>query len=194
MTRRRIKILTSIVLVVAVAIIVIIIADHFMNTPSNGSINVGTGSLTTVSPINMTPKLVTTSYVSFDYPSGMKVAVAQQPSPPVLGNYDYSFKDFESWQLNISIISVPHGLLSNNSAYQLRKANPETYQETHEVLGSNNVDVMTDVTSSGFSKVAFLVDGPYQATISLEGNDQSGTSSLEATFNMVLSSWHWLVT
>jgi hypothetical protein len=50
---------------------------------------------------------------------------------------------------------------------------------------------MTDKTITYYNKVAFLVRGSYQATISLSGDDQGGEGNLVKTLNMILGSWTW---
>lgn len=88
---------------------------------------------------------------------------------------------------------IPSGQLKDNNGYQVRKINPSTYQESHIVLNNKPIDVMTDKTVGGFSKVAFLINGQYQATISLYGDDANGLDVLQSTLNMVLSTWRWQV-
>ena len=100
--------------------------------------------------------------------------------------HNYSDHDIEVRNLAIASLFVPSGNLSDNNAYQFRKANPNTYQESNVTTNGKTVTVMSDTTVAGFSKVAFLTNGRYQATVSLIGNDSDGLDSLQAAFNQVL--------
>jgi hypothetical protein len=139
----------------------------------------------------MQPTLINGEYVSFDYPKGMRVVPKNSIGSPVVSVYDFSYNDIESWDLAISIFLVPSGKLSDNNAYQLREMNSAEYTQSTQVINGQSIIIMTDNTIGYYNKVAFLVHGQYQATISLSGDDQDGNTNLIKTLNMILNSWTW---
>jgi hypothetical protein len=141
----------------------------------------------------MTPTPGGGLYASFNYPAALSQVVGGETIAPTLVNYDYSYRDIESWNLEIIIYTNPSGNLTNDSPYTYRQLHPAIFQESKTTINHQPVDIMTDKTAAGFGKLAFLIHGQYQATISLTGNDANGVDDLQATFNMVLNSWRWLV-
>jgi len=73
----------------------------------------------------------------------------------------------------------------------VRKAYPTKYSESTQVVNGQNVFMFSDQTISSYNKVAFLLHGSYQATISLSGDDPSGQVILASTLTMILSTWAW---
>lgn len=143
--------------------------------------------------VNLTPKLTTGRYVSFNHPQGIKLISAALVSSSSVEDFTFYVKDVASWTLAVDVIRTPTGKLSESSSYMLRKNNPATYNESQATIHGQSVPVMTDtVVTSGFSKVAYLTHGNLVASVSLIGNDSSGTGPLESTFAMVLNSWNWL--
>ena len=169
-TKKRV---TAIAIVGAIVILLVglkIVSSAF-NAPVHGTISTtATKSTPTVqATINLRPKTATGTYAHFNYPSGLTKDKSNAITPPVVAIYDFSYRDIESWDLAISIAIIPSGQLSDNNAYQFRKINPSTYQASQLVLNHTAIPVMTDKTVSGFSKVAFLIQGQYQATHFLTG-------------------------
>lgn len=162
------------------------------NAPVKGVISTGSaaGQQPPVSAFDLTPVPVQGSYAGFDYPRGLNRVADNPLVPPVLAMYNFQHRDVESWQLAIAILSIPSGNLGDNNAYQFRKTKPDTYRLSYLTIRGQQVPVMSDL-SAGFSKVAFLVHGPYQASISLHGADAEGVGPLDSTFMMVLNSWQW---
>jgi hypothetical protein len=178
----------SLILVTLVVIVDRIIVSQ-VNQPVSGVVKAGQPSYYNTYSINLTPKLQSDAYASFNYPKGL---ILQPPeSSSSLQTYNYKAQDIEAWLLNISISNLPGGDLSNNSSFVLRKENPQTYSEATTIINSQSVIVMTNTSDSGFSKVAFLTHGGLVATVALKGDDSNGAQPLATAFNMVLSSWHW---
>lgn len=167
------------------------IFDSYINKPSQGVIYTPSGSQTSQSSINLTPKLINGKYATFNVPSCLTQVANSKIITPELSTYNFSYKDIEPWNLAIDILNIPTGKITDNNAYQVRQINPTMYAPSQININGQNITVMTDKSTGGFSKVAFLVNGQYQATISLYGDDIYGTKPLDSTFNMVLSSWHW---
>lgn len=196
MNKKRLIKLSIILTICLVLLLIIYFGMSFLNKPSVGAIvNAPSvnNSVTGTNSIDLSPKAVNGQYVSFSYPTGMTVEANSKIVAPVMAMYNYSYRDIESWNLAIAILYIPSGNLSDNNAYQYRKINPDTYQETQTTINGKTIPVMSDSSAVGFSKVAFLVNGHYQATVSLIGNDSDGLNSLQSTFDQVLNTWTWHV-
>jgi hypothetical protein len=186
---RRVGIGTVIAIVVLLVVFEII---SKLNQPAQGVISAPSSAQLAEVSLNLTPTPGGGRYASFNYPAALNQTASGKLVTPVVAAYEYSYRDVESWNLAIDILLIPSGQLTDNNSYQVRKINPQQYQESHVTVNNQSIDVMTDKTVSGFSKVAFLIHGQYQATVSLYGDDPSGVGDLQSTFNMVLDTWHWL--
>jgi hypothetical protein len=95
--------------------------------------------------------------------------------------------------LAISIYLIPGGKLTDSNSYQVRAIKPSQYQQSSQIVKGQVVVIFSDKTITYYNKVAFLIHGSYQATISLSGDDQNGSGNLVKTLNMILNSWTWKV-
>jgi hypothetical protein len=171
-------------------IVALLVFSKVANAPSKATV-ITQSNKSSQPTINLTPVSISNAYASFDYPEALR----QTPSGGLMTNevaaYTFLYRDLETWSMAIEIVTNQSGLVSDNNAYQFRKVNPQTYAETDYSVNDQPVVVMTDKTYGGFSKVAFLVHGSYQAIISLYGDDPGGIGNLSKTFNMVINSWQW---
>lgn len=191
MSRKKIVVSASLLLVIVIIVVIRLILS-IINQPVTAPLVAGSSSKNqSAYQIDLTPKLKTGKYVSFDYPVGLNVDPSQVTGP-TLESFNFTAQDVESWTLAINISTTRFGQLTDSTAYTYRKNNPTIYSESHETLNSQLIDVMTDKQDSGFSKVAFVLHGKQLATISLMGDDTTGTQPLQTTFAMVLNSLHWL--
>jgi hypothetical protein len=190
--RRKLKLVAVGSIIIAIVLVIVIVAE--LNKPAQGTISGNrSGTLQqTAAPIDLTPTPGGGRYVSFNYPAALEQTVSSQLVTPDVASYDYTYHDIESWNLEIVVFTNPSGQLTNDSPYTYRKAHPDIYQESQASFNNQAVDIMTDKTAEGFSKVAFLIHGQYQATVSLYGDDAAGPGYLQTSYNMVLNSWHWL--
>lgn len=140
---------------------------------------------------NMSPKSITNPYVSFSYPAALTQTANGGLTSRQVAAYTFMYRDIQTWNMAIEVVMIPSGNLSDNNGYQFRKVNPQIYQESQINVNNQPVTIMTDSTYGGFSKVAFLVHGQYQAAVSLYGDDPNGLSNLNRTFSMILKSWQW---
>jgi hypothetical protein len=164
-----------------------------LNQPVQGVIKVGPAKPGPDSfTVSLAPKTQTGRYASFSYPAGMTPRRPEPVRAPYVASYAYNARNVESWVLAVDIANNPTGTLSGNSSYNLRKNNPAQYLESQTIVNGQTVTVMTDITVGSFSKVAYFTHGHLLATVSLLGNDASGTQPLQTSFDMALSSWHWL--
>jgi len=177
--------------VVLVLIGIFELVSIYISKPGQGTIVQTKTSPYEVPAVKLVPTLFTSPYVSFSYPSILKKDLANKPINPVVDEYLFSYIDIESWNLAITIYSIPGGAFSDNNAYQVRKAYPTKYLESTQVVNGQNVFMFSDQTISSYNKVAFLLHGSYQATISLSGDDPSGQVILASTLTMILSTWAW---
>jgi hypothetical protein len=192
MSHKSVKRLRLVVPILVAVTIVGYVTVKLSNRPSNGVItSPSIARPSKQSVFNLKPVEVSGSYVSFTYPAALSVSPNSKIAAPTVAMYNYSYRDIEPWKLAIDILNIPSGRLIDNNAYQFREVYPQTYSQSDIEINGTNVVIMEDKTSIGFSKVAFLVNGVYQATISLQGNDSGGTANLEATFLQVLNSWRW---
>jgi hypothetical protein len=188
--RKLLKILAAVIVLFIIGRII----DNQLNKPAQGTVideqptsqaNLANNSF------NLSPASVSGQYASFSYPKVMTKLAPSGLSGSEVATYSYKYKDIETWILAIEILKVPSGNLNDNSAWMLRKDNPSIYQETDNTINGQAVMIMTDTSASGFAKVAFLINGEYQAMIALTGDDPSGTTNLGAVFNQVVGSWSW---
>ena len=141
--------------------------------------------------IDLTPKLVSGKYVSFDYPTGL-TSKPGQLTGPIVEDFVFNARDIGYWTLATEISNLSTGNLMNNSSYILRKNTPSQYSESHVTIKGQSIDIMTDNTADGFNEVAFIVHSKLLCTIALSGKDVAGMKPLQTTQDMVLNSLHWL--
>jgi hypothetical protein len=141
--------------------------------------------------LDLSPLAVNGSFADFTYPAIFSVAPSNAVIAPVVAVYNYRYHTLQTWNLDITIVRVPGGHLLDNDAYKMRTLKPETYQPSSLSVGSQSVPVMSDISVDGYAKVAFLVHGQYQATVSLVGTSVNGTSDLETSLQQVVASWQW---
>jgi hypothetical protein len=175
----------------AIAIVsAILLFSEIANAPHAASIISTTNGSRTPASFNMYPVTVSNNYISFRYPKLLKPTQTSLVSGEVAA-YTFMHRDIATWNMAVEVMPLPNGGLQGNSAYEMRKSEPATYTESTFTKNGQSVDVMTDTSYGGFSKVAFLTHGQYQATISLFGDDSGGTNALQQTFNMIIDSWKW---
>jgi hypothetical protein len=183
------KIKTSLLIIVITLVVIFIFKLRGSSTgvviPSKPSSTVTTPSF------NFTPVSVAGKYASFSYPASMTTFNVGPPSGSELEAYGYLYKDIETWFLAVTVLQLHSNSLSQDSGYEYRAINPDHYKQSSATFGENHYVIMTDTTASGFSEVAFSLNGDMSGDISLYGNDTFGTQNLVKTFDMVLTSWQW---
>ena len=162
-----------------------------LSTPSVGTISYPKPSSAQTTSFNMTPVSVKGQYSSFAYPKSFSVARSSKLVPPTLADYEFAYKSAYSADLSISVLDISGGNLDANNAYQFRKVHPNNYTESSLEINGSPVIVMADKTTPDFSKVAFLVNNRYQATVSLTAYNGSSIYDPAKIFNQVLTSWKW---
>jgi hypothetical protein len=162
------------------------------NAPAKASVIVRSVSKSPSYSLNLMPVVVLNHYATFDYPALMTSTPTTLVSGEVAA-YTFVHHDVATWNLAVEIYPNNSGLLSGSSAYEYRKLNPQTYQESVQTIHKQTIHTMTDITYGGFNKTAFLVHDNYLATVSLYGDDANGLNAINDTFNMILQSWQWQV-
>lgn len=178
-------------LFVFIVLVALVMVYHQLNSSVSVPLTTTTTSDGTQYDINLSPKVISDKYVTFKYPKGLILKSNNLAGVNSVDTYAFSVKDIYSWSLGIDIATAPGASITNLSSYIYRAENPATYTLSKEVVGAMPVSIITDTTFSGFSKVAYISNGTYVATISLIGADSAGNAPLAATFNMVLNSWQW---
>jgi hypothetical protein len=188
-------------LIVIACLVALIVGGYifvqYLTSPSQSKIttpNAPVSSLSNTSTFNNTPVVVHNAYFSFTYPASMHPYPRQPLINPFIADYSYGYRDIESWQLAVSGQTLSEPSLSNDSAYNFRSQHPEQYQLSNITINGQSVAIMTDIKSSGFSKVAFLLHGSVAVDVSLYGNDTSGTAILNGVFMHVLDTLRWITT
>jgi hypothetical protein len=142
--------------------------------------------------IDLSPITYKDAFVAFNYPKGL----SQKPSYPLSATevdiIEFGARDVLSWTLSIDLTSTGSKPLSDDSSYTFRLDQPSIYKLSTLNMGDQAIPVMTDTAADGFSEVAFLQHDNLRATVSLVGDDASGLTPLQTTWNMILDSWHWL--
>jgi hypothetical protein len=190
---KRSKGLKLIILTTPILVVIVggrLVISH-LNQPSLGVVTVGSSSTSSAPSFNFTPQHINGHYASFNYPTELTVSKNNTLVDPVVEEFNFSHRDIETWALAISIMSTPGGSLATNNAYQFRKSQPKIYKESHQDVNNQSIDIMTDTSVGGFSKVAFLEGNGLSATVSLYGDDPTGVGDLSKTLTMVISSWKW---
>jgi hypothetical protein len=163
---------------------------HQLNAPATGVID----SSTTVTPVksfDLTPRLMTGKQATFQYPASLQVKPANPSSEPELEQFNFAYKDTQSWILSISVSRLNSGRLADISSLQFRRTRPDIYKESTLTLGSRDITLMTDVTAPGFAKVGYLFRGTRSASVSLVGDSILGTDNLDKSFRLILATWSW---
>jgi hypothetical protein len=187
------KRITIIIITLLVLSGLFIAINNYLNKPSIGTVNISQVTKPTTPTINMSPTVFSSSYVRFDYPAILNKDLKNPPINPVVDDYLFSYNDIQPWNLSISIYLIPGGKLADNNSYQVREIKPSQYQQSSQIVKGQEVVIFSDKTITYYNKVAFLIHGSYQATISLSGDDQQGEGNLVKTLNMILSNWTWKV-
>jgi hypothetical protein len=177
---------------VVMACLIIGLTIHILNGPANAAKITTTTPSTAQTPPPPKPVTVNGAYASFSYPDSMHSEASTQASNKTeLATYVYAKSDIESWRLAIAITQLESPSLDSDDSYTGRVDEPSEYKETTVTYGNNTFMVMTDLDAEGFGEVAYILHGNTDATIALTGDDASGTSGLETTFQQVLQSWQW---
>jgi len=147
--------------------------------------------ITKQATLNLIPTNYSDKFVSFNYPTIMTSDETPKFNLPIIDIVNMSYPDAQSWLLSVEVSNIPSGTFYDNEAYQARIINPTTYQLSQVTINGMSIPIFTDKTASGYSRVAFLISGNYQATVSLIGDDTSGVGPLASTMAMILNSWQW---
>lgn len=182
-------------LIVILVIVLVRFLVYEINKPVTAKVTEKLGPEDTASfNIDLTPVKCSGTYISFDSPKGLPLTSRALISPISVEDFTFHVRDVYSWTMVVDVIKTPSGQLDQSSSYTTRLNNSSVYSQNFETINDERVAVMTDTTfNEGFSKVAYLTHGDLIGIVSLIGNDTSGTEPLTKTFNMVLSSWTWLL-
>ena len=191
MTKPHKKLLIVCTILFVICAVILLLIDKQWTQPTTTSAVSSPYPVTKQAALNLIPKDYSDNFVSFNYPTIMTMNQTPKFGPPIVDVANLSYPDDESLLLSVQVLNIPSGTLYDNSAYQARIINPTTYQLTQSTINGMSVPIFTDKTASGYNRVAFLLSGNYQATVSLTGNDISGLTPLVNTMAMVLNSWQW---
>jgi len=180
--------------VVIVAVALVWYASRQLSQPV--TVTLTSGNPTSLQPaynIDLTPKVEVGKYASFSYPSGLN-ARTRSAKPPYLESFYYTARasTVESWVLAINVATLPADDLRNSSNFMLRRNHPEQFSESRENINGATVIIMTDTSTTGFKRVAFLQHEGMLATVSLTTGHAASEQMLQKAFDTVLYSWRWL--
>jgi hypothetical protein len=191
MSKRRKVAIGSFILIVAIVIVIARVVMPQLNQPVSGAIKTTDSTAQAGYSINLTPKKVSGTYISFNYPAGLTPSSHVPVIAPDLEDFTFTARDTTSWLLAVDV-SMPRGAtLKGDSGYTYRQNNPAIYQQSLLSVNNQSVIVMTDKTAS-FNKVAYVMHGPLEVSVALSGGDAAGTQPLQTSFMMVLNSLRWL--
>jgi hypothetical protein len=164
-------------------------------------INMNQPAVGTVSPVIVnsrapaTDSLATTQvkgkYVSFYYPSYFEVVQAAKNSGNELETYNYVKRPTPFWFLNLQILTLPTGNVTDDGSYNSRHVNPSRYKLEYVIVNGQRVSVFSD-QSGGYAKAAFLPHGNKILTVSLGSADSSISVKLDSVMAQVLNSVSWV--
>ena len=176
-----------------VILLCLYLINSYINAPSQGQVITSPVSATNSNSgsFNWAPTKYTDKYISFQYPSALANSPVKNSNPTIIDLTRFSYSDLRTWLLTIEVVNVPSGSLEDNSAYKSREINPVNYQLVKLLINGQNLPIYVDKTTDNFNKVAFLVNGTRQATVSLTGNDSVSNNNLQNTLLLVHSSWQW---
>lgn len=167
---------------------------HYFNGPATGTVETPTTGSEDKKPTEDTSTTqITGTYVAFVIPAKFTAMPAESLRFPTVESFSYQYKpaDGSTERISISVNDVS----SNNgqsTSYQLRASKPDQYQNTTQTFSDQTFQIMTDTSTSQFSKVAYSTHGKYVADISLEGGTTAQAAAMQAQFETLLASWQWL--
>ncbi len=188
--KRKKKVLITSVIAIIILILVLVTISR-VNSTNHGTLSSSYTIKSNQSTFVSKPVQYSDKFISFNYPSSLVTGSTSTLVFPSVDKVNFTYRDVVTWSLAIEVLNIPNGQLNSNSGYQVRKINPTKYQQSNLDLNNNSGVVMTDKSVGEYSKVVFLVHGPYQASISLTGDDLNGNTNLDKTLNMIVSSWQW---
>ena len=132
------------------------------------------------------------TYISFSYPASYSSGSPSSPGGTMVESFSLANRSsIPLSDINISILTLPSGLLADDGSYHFRLLNPSTYQPVTWDISGNSVPIMSDV-SGGYGKVAFLVHGKLVAEVSASSGSSINASQLDNDLATVLTSLKWL--
>jgi hypothetical protein len=137
-----------------------------------------------------TPSTAKGKTVTFEYPSTIQQVKADTLAVGDIEKFLFTRHQLQAWTMAIQIKKLPSGLLADDSAYNLRKQNPQQYAEESTTINGRQVVIMTYKTAA-FSKTAFISHDGKLADISVSGGQADDTVS-EQVLESVLNTWQWL--
>ncbi|HET8991922.1 MAG TPA: hypothetical protein VFN31_02715 [Candidatus Saccharimonadales bacterium] len=173
-------------------VVLFLLTYGYVSQPSIGRVTSNGYGARAKNLFDFTPVKVADKFISFTYPKSLYKVANNPQYPPQVDEFNYAYRDSQTWDLSISTVLVNYPI-SSNSGYRLRINDPSTYAEVTKTINNQPVYIFTDTTAPGFSKVAFLVNGQLQASVALTGDDFGVETNLQKTFDQVLNSWHWQV-
>ena len=185
--------------VVIVIIPTLIFVIHIFNQPAEGNIGPATpigkplkGDSPIGTPAPLTLKNITSTYVSFSYPTTLTATKNSALSSNDVAKFTFtnsSTNQPEYEQLIIDISKLPSGQINDDSDYLYRKLNPTLYSNTSLNLNSQTFYLSKELNAAGFSEVAFSTNNHLVASIAL--NSTAYNSQLPVIMTDILNSWHW---
>jgi hypothetical protein len=187
---KKISIIGGAVLLVLVVLMLVFV--KFIHSPSTGKIieSAPIQQSNLAPAFNLKSIKLSGTYISLSYPTSL-VPVR---STTKIGIEDYEFKYTsapKTWILAVTVNKLNAITNLEDSAFMLRKQNPNQYQLATETIGNNKFYVFIDKKADGFSKMAIVFNGDKSADISLTGNDFNGFYNLQDSFDLVINSFNW---
>lgn len=174
-------------IVLVIIFMIVAFGNSYFNSPSIGRI-ITSNAVREISPTLLTVEGKT---FSFSYPSSFQPGQSKSLSESDIEKFAYVTSDISPWNLNIQVRKLSGGLITSDSSYNLRKANPDTYTEQVITLNSNIAHIMAS-NAGGYSKIAFIIHNNIDANISLMSNSSADSEKMDAVLIQIISSWKWL--
>lgn len=178
MTKHRLKFLAPVA-------VLVIAAGVFLWSQSSAQ---GTITSSYTNPAKSLPdRQLTGKYFALTYSGHYAVKQTTSTDPRDLELYSLIADTTYEKKLVIAVSLTHGGQLSENSAYNLRHAHPETYKE--EVRQVNGHPVTVTTKSDGSEETAFIVSNGKVA--SLVFGTEGSIDNLSAEFDRTLNSFRW---
>jgi hypothetical protein len=194
MKRRLIRWGVILLTCIVVAAPVGIFLNHWMDSSSNGSVNVGNSVTTQETTMPKTPEEVpiTTSFFTASLPGSFVIKRQVEPANggPTLLQFSANTDSRIDRQFAITIGTLPSDGLAGIADYHLRASDTVAYSP-YDLPHSPAGAVAFRTTSGPAGITVFWPHGSQYAELAFSTDGTTHLDTLEALYSDVLNSWNW---
>jgi hypothetical protein len=183
---------TGVAIVAIIGIPALVLLQHWMNGPTNGSVHngstIGASQLATASE----PQTLQTPYFTTSLPSsfGVKQRHETPDDKGVLLTLLATTSSQSDQQFAMSVGRVPAGGISSLGDYNLRAAQTGTYT-SYDPPGLPTGAIAFRTTSGPAAFTVFWAHGNQYAEMALSADANTSYQPLETSFQQIMTNWQW---